>query len=32
MASPADILRATFERVSSGLDTPFVTDPDISSH
>jgi len=32
MSSPADILRSTFERVSSSLDTPIVTTPDIADH
>lgn len=30
MPGPADILRSTFERVSSSLDTPIVTAPDIA--
>ena len=31
MASPADILRATFERVSRNIDVPFVTNSDIAT-
>ena len=31
MASPADILRATFERVSRNIDAPLVTNVDIAT-
>lgn len=30
MPGPADILRSSFERVSSRLDTPVITAPDIA--